>query len=279
MRDAAFDPLQHLRELDPEVYAACLYLPESARNSIATIWAFDAEVSRIPQLVSEPMPGEIRLQWWRDLITSGNHAGSGPLAEALGSVIEHHNLPRETIHTYLEARIFDLYQDPMPDDATLEGYLGETVSVFFQMAALCLGAERSTNLANACGHAGMAVGLAGLLTKTGMLRGRGQTYVPIDLLEKHGLTREDWLASELFSEHYMVLDEWVRTADYHLTFARTVISELPTDIRSVFLPLALVSPKLALVKRKPKTTLTSALPLAPLSRQWHLFRGALRPIP
>ena len=39
---------------------------------------------------------------------------------------------------YLEARIFDLYDDPMPGRAELEGYCGETASALIQLAALVL---------------------------------------------------------------------------------------------------------------------------------------------
>ena len=41
---------------------------------------------------------------------------------------------------YLEARIFDLYDDPMPGRAELEGYCGETASALIQLAALILDA-------------------------------------------------------------------------------------------------------------------------------------------
>ena len=77
-----------LKAQNPDIWHCCLYLPEDLRNAAITLYAFDAEISRIPSLVSEPMPGEIRLQWWRDLIVSGNVKGSGPLAEQLISIIK-----------------------------------------------------------------------------------------------------------------------------------------------------------------------------------------------
>lgn len=279
MSGQAYSSLETLRELDPERYACCLYVPVSVREDIATLWAFDAEVNRISSIVSEPMPGEIRLQWWRDLVKNNEPAGQGPLASALLASVERHSLPRETLHTYLEARIFDLYQDAMPDNGSFEGYFGETVSVFFQLSALCLGAERSTDLANACGHAGMAVGVSRLLARCGYQRASGQCFVPLDMLEKHGLDRELWIQEAVVDGHFMVLDELVRTAQYHLTFARTVISNLPKPIRPVFLELALVEPRLNAVKRKPEDALMAGVSLSPLARQWHLLRGAMRAVP
>ncbi|KAG1700601.1 Taurine--pyruvate aminotransferase [Nymphon striatum] len=93
------------------------------------------------------MPGEIRIQWWRDLLKSGDNVGSGPLAEALMEVVAEKNLPGEILDNYLQARIFDLYQDPMPDVGTYEGYLGETVSSLLNLILLSCGSEQN---AEAC---------------------------------------------------------------------------------------------------------------------------------
>jgi len=127
---------QTLKSLDPERYLCCLYLPEDLRHLAMTLYAFDAEVAKISDLVSEPMPGEIRIQWWRDLIKSDGNVGSGPLAETLLALIDEHKLQRDVFDNMLEARIFDLYQDGMPDLQTYEGYLGETVSSLLHMIAL-----------------------------------------------------------------------------------------------------------------------------------------------
>ena len=126
------------------------------------LYAFDAEISRIPKLVSEPMPGEIRIQWWKDLIASRDGSKASPLANSLKELIAQHNLPRETFHTYLDARIFDLYNDPMPDIGTFEGYLGETISLILQNICLVAGEKQSTKLADVCGHAGAGCNCATL---------------------------------------------------------------------------------------------------------------------
>lgn len=279
MTDNRSFSLQALRELDRERFLACLYLPANIREDIATLWAFDAEISRIPSLVSEPMPGEIRLQWWRDLVKSGGNAGSGPLADQLISVIERHDLPRETFHTYLDARIFDLYQDPMPDTGSFEGYLGETVSAFFQNSALCLGAERSTLLADACGHAGMAVGISRLMAQVARSRARKQLFFPLDLLEKHALDRESWLGEEVFEEHLLVLEELDRIAQYHLTFSRSLIGQLPKSTRPVFLELSLVEPAIRKVQKLKADIFRQPAILSPVTVHWALFRAAARQVP
>ena len=155
--------LQSLKEAGSEYYLNCLYLPEGVRWDIAVIYAFDNEIRLIPQRVSEPMPGEIRIQWWKDCLGGRQQDRSGPLADAINRVIEKHKLQREVFWNYLDARVFDLYHDPMPDLETLEGYLGETVSAVLLQVALCAGFEKTTTLADACGHAGVAIGLSRIL--------------------------------------------------------------------------------------------------------------------
>ena len=235
--------LRTLKELDRGKYLACLYLPGNIRTEIATLWAFNAEISRIPDLVSEPLPGEIRLQWWRDLIKSGDNAGSGPLARSLIAVIEKHNLPRESFHIYLEAKIFDLYQDPMPDTGTFEGYLGETVSGIFQNAALIAGAERNAELAEASGHAGMALGIASLLMEAAKHRARGRSFFPLDLLQQHGLDGGKgeaggglaWLVEPVGQGHISCVASLLDLALQHLSKARLVLPRLAKPVRPVFL--------------------------------------------
>ena len=278
MSDQSF-ALQILKEQQSERYSACLYLPKNVRNDVAALWAFDAEISKIPFLVSEPMPGEIRLQWWRDLLKSGDNADAGPLAAELMHAIEGHNLPREALHTYLDAKIFDLYNDTMPDMGSLEGYLGETVSIFFQCSAICLGAETSREFADACGHAGMALGLARLLSNCAIHRSREQVFFPEDLLEKHFFNRERWLSSEANECHERLIAEIISTARYHLTFARAVIETLESDIRLAFLPLASAELILAQAEKDINRVLVQPIHVSQLRHQWNLLKAAIRKSP
>ena len=262
-----------LQKSDPERYLTCLYLPEEIRHCAMTLYAFDAEIARIPFVVSEPMPGEIRIQWWRDLIKSGGNAGSGPLAEALLQVTKQSKLPLDVLDNYLEARIFDLYQDPMPDIGTYEGYLGETVSSFLNMIALTTGLERSSNLADACGHAGVAMGISRHLSLCAISRARGQVFLPLPILEDSGLTREQWLEADVRNSHEAVIIGMAVKARDHLAKAKTAISYLPNEAKSIFLPIIFVDKVLDVIQKNPSECLLKPVVLSPLKRQWLAFRG------
>lgn len=267
--------LKSLKELSSQDYFACLYLPANIRDDIATLYTFAAEIERIPHLVSEPMPGEIRLQWWRDLVKSGDNAGSGPLATALMKTIEKYNLPRETFHTYLEAKIFDLYQDPMPDMAALEGYIGETNSALLQLSCLIGGAERSTTLADACGHGGMAIGLANILNNQAYHRHTQRAFIPHDILKKHDFTRETWLAQDVGAQHLAVLSEVSGVAYVHLEKARTAIRTLPKSLHAHFMSLGLVSKRLKKIEKASNEIFEGPLMYSPLSLQISYLKTSL----
>ena len=86
---------QVVRELDRDRWLACLFAPASHRPHLLALYAFHCEITRIRDLVSEPLPGEVRLQWWRDLLEGearGNASGN-PVAAALLGAIRRYRLP------------------------------------------------------------------------------------------------------------------------------------------------------------------------------------------
>lgn len=75
-----------LREADPLRFGASLAAPPAARGRLWTLYALHHELARIPFSVSEPMLGEIRLQWWADQLAAlgaGRPATGHPVLEAL----------------------------------------------------------------------------------------------------------------------------------------------------------------------------------------------------
>ena len=102
-----------VQSADRDRYVADLFAPEPFRKHLFALHAFNAEVARVRDVVSDPMLGEIRLQWWRDAILNG--AGGGhPVATALNATIAKFKLPKAAFQRLLDARLFDLYDDPMP---------------------------------------------------------------------------------------------------------------------------------------------------------------------
>lgn len=64
MSETAFDRvLEELRSLDFERYLSLLVIKEEPRRALTALYGLNAEIAKVRELVSEPMLGEIRLQW------------------------------------------------------------------------------------------------------------------------------------------------------------------------------------------------------------------------
>ena len=61
-----------VREADRDRYLATLFAPAEHRDALYALYAFNAEIARVRDMAREPMPGEIRLQWWVDVLGGAN---------------------------------------------------------------------------------------------------------------------------------------------------------------------------------------------------------------
>ena len=231
-----------LRAQDPDRYFACLFAPENKRNHLFALYAFSLELARIREIVSEPMLGEIRMQWWRDALggDARGEVSANPIAAALLDTVQTFNLPVQALRNLIEGRSFDLYDDPMPTRSDLEGYCGETCSSLIRLASLVLADGRDPGGAEACGHAGVAFAITGLLRALPWHAARGQLYVPADLLQKHGVTREEIVSGAVTPALCDALAEMRALARHHYDAAVKGVTQIEEGARAALMPLAVV---------------------------------------
>jgi len=264
-----------VRQADPDRYLSALYAPEAKRTALFALYAFNAEIAGIRDRIREALPGEVRLQWWREVIDSGSpRAADGhPVAEALLAAIEEHHLPRAAFNNYLEARLFDLFNDPMPSRTHLEGYCGETASAVIQLAALALDGREALKYADAAGHAGCAQAIAGLLRLLPLHIARGQCFIPGDILDAAGTSSEELFAGK-GDGAARVIAAMVALGSEHVAAFRASAAHLPETLRPAFLPAALAPDYLRLVAGQGGDALERYADLAAWKRHWRLFRAA-----
>ena len=265
-----------VREHDPDRYIASLYAPEALRPGLFALYAFSHEIARVREQVSEPLPGEVRLQWWRDVLEAGPDAPAPghPVAQALLDTVRRFRLPIGPLSGLIEARVFDLYDDPMPSLSDLEGYAGETASALIRLACLVLGQGRDPGGATAAGHAGVAYALCGLMRAFPWHAARGQVYLPADLLGRNGVTREDIVRGRGGPGLVYSLKEMRALTRIHLRKLNDLGATVPAAIRPAFLPVALVEPYLKQMERRSYDPYRTIIGLSPLRRQWTLWRAA-----
>ncbi|MCY0095207.1 phytoene/squalene synthase family protein [Hoeflea ulvae] len=270
--------LAALREVDIDRYLALLLMPEPVQADIAALFLFNAEIAAIRDRIREPLPGEIRLQWWSDVLEGGRQAEAAahPVAAALLNLVERRALPVAPLSAMCEARIFDLYDDPMPDRTSYEGYAGETASTILQASAFLLDAQASDHSATASGHAGVAQAVAGHLMLLPLSRSRGQLFLPGDLLAATGLDRGGFLAGTDRAAVSNAVRAFAGFGRDHLGKARAALGELPASVFPAYLPVALVDAVLRRAETLGADCLDKPIRISQWRRQWHLWRSARR---
>ncbi len=263
-----------VREADRDRFLASLFAPPDRRRDLFALYAFHIELGRVRELAREPMPGEIRLQWWREVIEGQRpgEAAAHPLAAALVDVMTRHRLEREPLLAMIEARAFDIYDDPMRGLPELEGYARAIESTTIAMASRILGGDA----AEAAMPAGLALSFAGVLTALPRHAARRQLYVPLEVLRRHGAQAEDLFAGKITAEWRAALAELSLRAQAHLDAAGSAIAAMPTAVLPAFLPLAPLRPLLARMDRNDYDPLHPP-ELAAWRRQWRIWRAARRP--
>jgi len=263
------------RARDFRTYAASLFVPPDVRRAWIALAAFNAEVSYVRDHVSQPLPGEIRLQWWRDVLTGDGQglrgeAEANPVAAELLRAIARYDLPVESFVRLIDAHVFDVYDDPMPDMAALEAHCRDTSAAMVALRARVLDAA-SADVMRIADHAGIAEGLTDVMLALPRHAARRQLYLPGDLMSVHGVIAEEVFLSQSNPPLKDALTHLRREARSQLERAMAMLADAPVSARAAFLPLA--------VTGKILTRLDSSEPFAPpsLSRLgilWTTWRAA-----
>jgi 15-cis-phytoene synthase len=270
-----FDYCESLvREADKDRFVAALFAPAPRRRALHALYAFNKELARVRELAREPMPGEIRLQWWRDVLGGQPSGEAGPLATALLATVTGYRLPVGVVSEMIEARSFDLYDDPMGSLAELEAYADKTSSALMRLAAQVLNDGNDPHLNDAARHAGIAYAIAGLLAAFPIHAGRRQLYVPLDLMQRYGGRAENAFAGLATPALLAALADLRGVARAHLS--QIPVADIPAALVPAFLPAALVAPMLKRLEQDAADPF-SPRPLPQWRRQWILWRAARDP--
>ncbi len=126
---------------DPDRFAAAMASPPAARRVLFPLYAFNIEVARAPQVASEPLIGEMRLQWWRDAleeVAAGRAVRRHEVTVPLALVLDPQ--AARDLDGLVAARRADLERAPFADLDALVAYLDGTGGALMWTAARLLGA-------------------------------------------------------------------------------------------------------------------------------------------
>jgi 15-cis-phytoene synthase len=266
-----------VRAADRDRFLAALFAPAEPRGALHALCAFNIEIARVREAVREPLAGEIRLQWWHDAI-AGRAAGdvaANPVAAALLTAAARYRLPDELLTGLIAARRFDLYDDPMPTLGDFNDYAGATSSALIELSARILDRDLP-ELGELAYHAGLGHAITGLLQAFPAHAARGQLFLPIELLERHGVQRQDLAAKQATPQLRAAFAEMRRKAREHLAQAGRLAGGIADAGLPALLPVALARPVLDRMEREDYDPFVP-VEMAPWRRQWRLWRAARRP--
>jgi phytoene synthase len=266
-----------VRERDRDRYWSALFASGTGRPGLLALYAFNTELNHILASISEPLAGQIRLQWWRDAIefaSRGTRTGN-PVADALSVAIAEHNLPKDRLIGMVDARIPAMFGEPPLNDEALKASLRETEGAVFELAAAILG-DRSASAKEAAAYAGIAYGLTAMFMKLPFLASRQRAFLPSSYLESRGIDLAAISRGETSESFGAALADLRGVASRALQRFRAKEADLDRLAWTAFLPLTLVRPYLGAMAAPDFDPLHTAVAISPLRRFWRIWRAARR---
>lgn len=234
-----------VRDQAPGRYLATLFAPAGVRPALFGLYAFDHEIAKVRHVVSEPMAGLIRFQWWRDAldaIAAGDPAPAHPVAQALQDAWPRLAIARSRLDAAIDARERELEQAVPETLPALEQHLVATSSGLVLTALELLGV-RDQPARDAGLEVGLAIGLADLLREIDLDRTR-TLFLPKDVLGRHGIASDAVHEASSPGAFAPAIRELADRARAHLRKARRSRRKVPDQALPALLPGVMVGHQL-----------------------------------
>jgi len=267
-----------VREADRDRYLATLFAPLRHRGGLFALHAFDIELARVREKVSGPLPGEIRLQWWSEVLSGlrAEEARSNPVAGALMATVSGYRLPPALLDNVVAARRFDIYDEPMASLSAFESYAMDTAGALLACAIRILMDGHETHVAPLVRPLAVAATLAQHLVNLPADVAASRFFLPVDVAERHGVGDEDMVRGGDHAKLRAAAGELRMLAQQRLAEAGSHLDLLPAAALPALMPHALAGARLRRFARAgddPYAFIDSPA----WRRQWLLWRASRRP--
>jgi phytoene synthase len=267
-----------VRRHDHDRFQTALFAPAVRREALFALYAFNYEVARVRETVSEPVLGQIRLQWWRESIAAAYE--EGPLrrhivVEPLTAAIRAHGLTRAHFDRLVDARERDLCEEPLASLADLEDYAEATSARLVNLALESLGV-RDPVTEEAGFHIGLAYALAGLLRVMPLHARAGRLIIPAEIAAKAALDPADYRALRSTPALRWATAEIAAVASRHLASARALRASIARSALPALLPAIIAERSLVRLKRAGCDPFDPAVTAPDARQSWRLAIASLR---
>ena len=263
-----------VRRADPDRFLSALFVPVERRPLIFALYAFNHELARVAETVREPMMGEIRLEWWREVVSEAyeGRPRAHDVARALAELFARSGPPVDLFETMIDARSFDVTADMFQDARAFVSYADATSGSVMRIAAQILS---DGGKEDAMAHdAGIAFGISGILRALPHHTARRKVFLPADLLGAEGLSAGDILAGKADrSKIASVVAKLAQIARAHHANAQK--SRLEEHTMPAFLPAAIVPLYLKRLTRPGIDPLHDIVEMPAYRKQLSFLRAAM----
>ena len=177
-----------VRRHDPDRFLTALFAPADKREALFALYAFNHELARAREVVSEAPLALIRLQWWREVVEGAHRRHE--VAEPLSAAIKSGALHSGDLLRIIDAREAEV-APAFGTSRDWHDYLRGGAGGLAVAAARLLGAIEPEQFR----PLGAAFGLAGLLRSVTVHAGQGRCLLPADALAAHHLSPDHVIAN------------------------------------------------------------------------------------
>lgn len=218
-----------VKKYDPERYMCSLFAEGERQKALEVLYAFNLEIAKIKEMVSDVMPGMIRLVWWREVIEE-IYAGKNPraheVAEQLAVIIKKYNLSQEYFLRIIEGREHDFDEEPPEHISVLEKYAANTSSslLFLALEILEINDDNSKHVAE---HIGIVWCIAGLLRSAYINMPEGKFILfPQTLMNDAGIAKDSYGSKDFLKGSKKLVEKLVEYARFHARKAKELTRKI-----------------------------------------------------
>jgi len=267
-----------VRRHDRDRYQTALFAPAGRHEALFALYAFNYEIARVRESITQPMLGQIRLQWWREVVGAAFH-GAPPrqheVAAPLAMAIREFALTRAHFDRMIDMRERDLADEPPASLTALEDYAEGTSAALLWLALEVLQVTEPAARAGAR-EVGIGYALAGLLRAIPFHARAGRCYIPADVAARAGLDPADYAGLRDSAGLRFAIAEIAEAATAHLQAARRYRREVPQKARAVMLPAVVADRFLTRLQWAAYNPFAPELAMPDTLQGWRLFAAALR---
>ncbi|MBI36363.1 MAG: hypothetical protein CL568_02115 [Alphaproteobacteria bacterium] len=240
-----------VKAYDPDRYLTALFAPKGYREAIFSLYAFNSDIARTRELVSEPILGQIRLKWWDETISSiyEGETINHPVVMELAKAIKKFELVSKPFYDLIKARSFDLNDSPLENIDELEAYALNTSGVLSRLAMNVLGYSKGAPI-KAANLIGTAWALIGLMRSVGFHAQNKRVYIPESLIMNYNLSKTNLLNPSSVGQLKEAIKEVVCKAEEKIVEARDLKNDIPKGANSVLLLAAIADSYISLLKNE-----------------------------